>query len=163
MIADPLQLALRFRGNEGRVLIEHPLGETIDGCVDRIEELLAGSITIHKRREAAPSLLAKAYIASKPQIEAALQRSVAGQGDSAVDLTIANSYFGGALAAALEFGSVSYLAADIDWIHFLLAEPQLRFHTAREYFTAYADAMREVMGARGSEIAGELEQYAEHA
>ncbi len=139
------------------------LGEAIDGCVERIEELLEGSIIVHKPREVAPNLLAKAYIASRPQIEAALQRSVAGLADNAADLTIANTYFGAALDAALELGSVSYLAADMDWIHFLLAEPRLPFQTAREYFSAYAAAMREVMAARGSEIAEQLEQYAEHA
>ncbi len=138
------------------------LGEAVDGCMDRIDELLAGPIRVHRQREVPANLLANAYVSRRPQIEAALQRSAVGQADTAVDLAIANSYFGAALAAALEFGNVGYLAADTEWIHFLLNEPNLPFHGPREYFMAYAAAMREAMSSRGSEIAGQLEQYAQH-
>lgn len=139
------------------------LGEAVDGCLDRIEELLVRPITVRKPAEANVNLLAQAYFAWRPEVEAALQRKVAGQPDAAVDLTIANSYFGGALAAALEFGNVTYLAADVEWLHFLLTKPRLPFHGPREYFVAYAAALREVMGSRGSEVAEQLERYAEHA
>ncbi len=139
------------------------LGEAVDSGVDQIEELLAAPIRVHKRRGATANLLAEAYISLRPQIEAALQRTVAGQADTAVDITIANSYFGGALTAALEFGSVGYLAADMEWMDFLLTGPHLPFRGPREYFMAYAAAMRQVMDSRGSEIAEQLEQYAEHA
>jgi MerR family transcriptional regulator, light-induced transcriptional regulator len=139
------------------------LGEAVDDCLDRIEELLARPITVRKPLAVGMKLLAQAYGAWRPAVEAALQRNVGGQSETAVDLTIANSYFGGALAAALEFGNVGYLAADMEWIRFLLTKPRLPFQSPREYFQAYAAAMREVMGSRGSEIAGQLERYAEHA
>ena len=73
------------------------------------------------------------------------------------------SYFGGALASALEFRNVGYLAADMEWIRFLLTKPGLPFQSPREYFMTYADALREVMGSRGNEIADQLERYVEHA
>ncbi len=139
------------------------LGEAVDACIDRIEELLAMPQAVHKPREMKPNLLAQAYYAWRPEIEAVLLRAIAAQGDAAVDLTIANSYFGGALAAALEFGNVTYLAADMEWIHFLLAKPGLPFQTRRAYFTAYAGALRQAMGSRGDELAEKLEQYAKRA
>lgn len=139
------------------------LGEEVDGCLDRIEELLARPEAAHKPGELRPNLLAQTYLNRRPEIEAALLRAVAGQGDAAVDLTIANSYFGGALAAALEFGNVDYLAADMEWLRFVLTRPGMPFRTSRAYFMAYAAAMREVMGSRGDELAGHLEEYAKHA
>lgn len=139
------------------------LGETVDGCTNRIEELLAMPQTVHKPREVRPNLLAQTYLASRPQIEAALLRTASVQGDAAVDLTIANNYFGGALAAALEFGDVDYLAADMEWIRFLLAKRGIPFRSPRAYFMAYAAASREVMGSRGGELAEKLKQYAKHA
>lgn len=138
------------------------LGESVDGCLERIEELLARPETVHNPMKANPNLLAQAYRVSRPEIEPALLRAVASQGDTS-DLTIANSYFGGALAAALEFGNVGYLAADMEWIRLLLTKPGLPFRTPRAYVVAYARAVREVMGSSGSEIAGQLEQYAQHA
>ncbi len=138
------------------------LGEAIDECTDRIEELVAMPQTVHKPGDVRPNLLAQAYLAWRPQIEAALLRAVAVQGDAAVDLTLANSYFGGALAAALEFGDLDYLAADTEWIRFLLAKPGLPFRAPRVYFMAYAAASREVMGSRGDELAEQLERYAMH-
>jgi hypothetical protein len=51
----------------------------------------------------------------------------------------------------------------MEWLHFLLTKPRLPFHGPREYFVAYAAALREVMGSRGSEVAEQLERYAEHA
>ena len=139
------------------------LGEAVDGCLDRIEELLARPVMVHKAGEVSVNLLAQAYFAWRPEVEAALQRKVAGQTEAAVDLTIANSYFGGALAAALEFRNVGYLAAGMEWIRFLLTKPGLPFQSPREYFMTYADALREVMGSRGNEIADQLERYVEHA
>ncbi len=139
------------------------LGEAADGCLERIEELLARPQSVHKPMKASPNLLAQTYLASRPEIEPAVLRAVASRGDTSADLTIANSYFGGALAAALEFGNVGYLAADMEWIHFLLTKPGLPFRTARAYIVAYARAVRAVMGSRGNEIAGQLEQYAEHS
>ncbi len=139
------------------------LGEAVEGCLDRLEELLARPVSIRKTGEAGVNVLAQAYWAWRPEIEAAMQRNVGGQAETAVDLTIANSYFGGALAAALEFGSVSYLSADMEWIRFLLTKPRLPFQTPKRYLTAYAAAIRETMGARGSEIADQLERYAENS
>ncbi len=139
------------------------LGEGVEGSLDRIEELVARPIAAHKPSEAAPSLIAQAYWAWRPEIEAALQRNIGGTTETGVDLTIANSYFSAALAAALEFGKVAYLAADMEWIRFLLAKPRLPFSSPRNYIVAYAAALREVMGARGSEIADALERFAAQA
>jgi hypothetical protein len=138
------------------------LGEAVENCLDRIEELLARAITFHRTAETAVNLLAQAYWAWRPEIEAALQRGVGGPTETAVDLTIANNYFGSALAAALEFGNVSYLAADMEWIRFLLTKPRLPFASPRDYMMAYSAAVRRAMGARGDEIADQLERYAEH-
>ncbi len=139
------------------------LGEAVDGCLEPIEDLMARPHTVQKPGKESPNLLAQTYSAWRPQIEPALLRTVASQADAVVDLTIANSYFGGALAAALEFGNVNYLAADMEWLRFLLIKRSLPFRTPRAYIVAYATAAREVMGSDGSEIAGQLEQYAEHA
>lgn len=139
------------------------LGEALGGCLDLIDELLARTRTVQKPGRVTPNLLVQAYVARRPEIEAALLRAVAGQADAAVDLTIANSYFGGALAAALEFGSVDYLAADMDWLRFVLTRPGMPFRTSRAYFMAYAAALREVMSSRGDELAGQLEEYAKRA
>ena len=139
------------------------LGEAIDGCTDRIEELMAMPQTLYKSGGEHPSLLAQTYLAWRPEIEVALLRAIGSKGDVAVDLTIANSYFGGALAAALEFGNVDYLAADMEWVRFLITKQSLPFRTPRAYFTAYAAAMREVMGSRGGELAEHLERFAKRA
>ena len=139
------------------------LGAAVDECLDRVEELLARPNAMRKQTESGASLVAQSYWAWRPEIEAALQRQVSGQAETAVDLMIANSYFGGTLAAALEFGNVAFLAADMEWIRFLLTKPHLPFQTPRAYFMAYAAAMREVMGSRGAEIADQLEHYAESA
>ena len=139
------------------------LGQAVDGSLDQIEELLERPITVQEPVHAGVNLLAQAYWAWRPEVEVALQRSIDGQLETAVDLAIANSYFGGTLAAALEFGNVGYMAADMEWIRFLLAKPGLPFRTPRAYIMAYAKAVREVMGSRGDELAEHLGRFAKQS
>ena len=90
------------------------LGQAVDGSLDQIDELLERPITVQEPVHAGVNLLAQAYWAWRPEVDVALQRSTDGQLETAVDLAIANSYFGGTLAAALEFGNVGYMAADME-------------------------------------------------
>ena len=136
------------------------LGEAVDNSLDRIEGLLQGGATVQQPRATTANFSAQAYRTLRSEVEAALCKRLAELVGPETDLLIANAYFGSGLLAALELGNIAYLAADMDWIHFLLTRPRLPFDSRQTYLQAYAAALRQVMGTTGKEIADWLESYA---
>jgi methanogenic corrinoid protein MtbC1 len=139
------------------------LGEEVEAAVDQIEELLERPVALKPQSTARQSTGAEAYRGSRAEIEFILQHDLAGQVVPDLDLTIANNYFGGALAAALALGNIEYMAADMDWIKLLVIRPHMPFESPHGYLMAYAAAMRQVMGVAATEMANWLEAYAPSA
>ena len=75
-------------------------------------------------------------------------------------LITANRFLGAALAAALDFGKVKYLEADIEWVRVLLQSQGFPEAGLRAYLLAYAHGVRRALGGEAGEIAGWLENYA---
>jgi hypothetical protein len=64
----------------------------------------------------------------------------------------ANFHFGNSLAAALEFGSVNYLDADLAWLVQRPGDPQTARRTLRGYLAAYDQALRARLGSDAAAI-----------
>lgn len=136
------------------------LGEAVESSVDCIERLMQEGVSIGQPGPKAANFAAQAFRTLRSEVEAAVRKRLAGEVGPDADLMIANSYFGNALTAALELGDIAYLAADMDWIHFLLTRPRLPFDSPQAYLLAYTAGVRQVMGSSGIDIAHWLEQYA---
>jgi hypothetical protein len=133
------------------------LGAEMDTAVARIDELLQRTTDVRHEAIAPRDVGAELYRRSRSEIEAVLQKRLEAEADPGIELAIANSYFGGALAAALELGNIAYLSADMDWIDFLLTKPHMPFASSHNYLLAYAASIRDVMGPAGTPIAEWLE------
>jgi MerR family transcriptional regulator, light-induced transcriptional regulator len=136
------------------------LGNEMAAAVQVVEDLLLHPPVPTRRSRPVELLEARRFRESRPQIEAHVQRQFARHALPGRYLGIANRFFGEALAAALSLGSVSYLQADIDWVHVLLQGQGIPEAGLREYLLAYGHAVRRVMGHEAAEIAGSIEAYA---
>ncbi|MGE5073794.1 MAG: MerR family transcriptional regulator [Anaerolineae bacterium] len=134
------------------------LGEAVETSTDRIEEILGGSPSTTPSIRHRPRTEAQAFRAARTAIEGAVQQQLGDRVEPGADLAIANSYFGSALAAALELGDVAYVRADLAWIRSLLMKPHLPFKSEQDYLLAYAAGIRRAMGG-SSQIATWLERY----
>ena len=117
-------------------------------------------VSIKQHSEPVEDRSARAYRESRSQIELIVQQHFVGNALLAAHLAGANEYFGSALAAALDLGSVAYLAADMHWLKVSLAGPQFPIESLRDYLVVYAAAMRKAMGHAADEMAEWLEAYA---
>ena len=135
------------------------LGEELDPAVNRIEQLVQEPIKVRLRSEPVINPVAQAYRDSRSKIELTVQQQFESAGLPTRDLATSNGYFGTALAAALDLGNVAYLEADMDWIRVVLAGQNLPVESLRHYLTAYAGAVRQVMGTSAAQVADWLEGY----
>ena len=122
------------------------LGEGLETAEARIEILVEEPVSITKRRTSAGARSAQAYREARPFIEMDLNQRLKKSRIFPEHLRAANHYFGDALAAALELGSASYLAADMDWIRNLLAQHEIPGDALQGYLAAYSYAAQKAMG-----------------
>ncbi len=135
------------------------LAEEMEASLDRIEQLLATPFRIKRQSGPAGNNNSRSYRDARPQIDSIVHQHFAGNVLLAPHMAAINGYFGGTLAAALELGSVAYLATDMQWLKVLLEGSHLPIESMQEYLTAYSNAMRQAMGPAADEIADWLEAY----
>jgi len=136
------------------------LGGTIAEAVDRIEQMISEPPPANHRIPLISNEQAVAFREARARIEFYVHQHFAKSPFPSRLLTIANNYFGPALAAALDLGNIAYIEADMEWIQTLLAGHGLRLNLLRDYLLAYADAVRKVMGVHSAAISGWMRNYA---
>jgi hypothetical protein len=77
-------------------------------------------------------------------------------------LAMANRELGLNIGAALALGNLEYLGVDIEWLKGLMGNYSLPLDVLRAYLTAYRQAAREHLDARGEPIVAWLDQVIQH-
>jgi DNA-binding transcriptional MerR regulator len=137
----------------------HFLTQNIQDVPGRIELLLEDALPTAEVEKSPSNPLARAYQLNRPLIEAALRDDPLASALEGRDLESANLYFGRTLSAALQLGQVDYLKAELDWFRGLSIRERKPAESLKEYFLAYSNAVRQLMGPQGSPVADWLDRY----
>jgi hypothetical protein len=132
----------------------HFLGETLEAGVRHAEGLLLSPVPSPSvtALDPAQAALARSFREKRALIEHDLFRFVREKRLSIDKIEEATDYFGASLAAALEFGSLEILAADLDWVTHRLGGPQTAQQILSRYLAAYDLAVRSRLGPEGAAI-----------
>jgi MerR family transcriptional regulator, light-induced transcriptional regulator len=132
----------------------HFLRETLEAGVAEAERLLlypAPSSSVSLLATSQTSL-ARAYRETRILIEHDLFQVLETSGVSIQGIEQANLHFGNSLSAALEFGSLEFLDADLAWLIQRPGDPRAARRTLRAYLAAYDQALRARLGSRADPI-----------
>lgn len=137
------------------------LGETIPDAVTMIEQLVVTHPNLSSQPviEAPQDQLARLYSENRPRIEALVNISLSQDAQQTEFIATANAFFGNALAAALELGDPAYLEADMQWLKKLLTNRALSSSMLNPYFSAYHDAVEDILGESGSAIISWIDHH----
>jgi methanogenic corrinoid protein MtbC1 len=136
------------------------LGPEIKTAVNAIDDILRGARPPARRVRNRRDRTGERFREMEPRIEANVQKHFARGAMPMRHLVTANRFLGLALGAALDFGDVKYLEADIEWVRVLLRGRGFPEAGLRAYLFAYAHGVRRVLGGEAGAIAGWLEEYA---
>ncbi len=139
------------------------LGETLEGAVERIEQLIVGQMPVFDEIKVDEGWreLATTYLAASPYIEARLIGLLKTVGMPEVYMTAVNAYFAQELSTALELGNPGLIETDFDWLKKLLADRKIPADKLIPYLQAYRQAVDLEMGAAGSRISDWITSYLE--
>lgn len=137
------------------------LGETLEGAVERIEQLIIGPVPVLDEIKVDESWreLATTYRAACPYIEARLIGLLKTAGMPEEYMTAVNAYFSQELSAALELGNPGLIETDFEWLKKLLADRKIPADKLVPYLKAYLQAIEMEMGAAGSRITDWINSY----
>lgn len=121
----------------------HFLGERLDSSVETIERLLENfpaPVVLYAVPEEYVAAL-RSFLIKRPLIEAAVNEHFQSGDLPPAYLETANRYFGNNLSAALQLGSIEYLASELEWLYQMLTSHHRNTELVREYLARYASAM----------------------
>ncbi len=142
----------------GGLIPGHLIAGSLEDAPGRVEALLAEGVN-PVLPEVIDQTLARAFHHSHPQIDSVLRGNLAASGLEGPNLVSAAFLLGRSLQAALQLGDVGYLRSDLDWLQSLSLGDDRPVESLRLFISAYAAAVRQVMGAAGESIAGWLDGY----
>jgi methanogenic corrinoid protein MtbC1 len=136
------------------------LGGEIKGAAAAIDDLLRHADSPGRRSRPGRASEAQLFREMQAKIESNVEKHFAQSSMPSRQLATANRFLGAGLGAALDFGNVRYLEADIEWVRVLLRGQGFPEAGLRGYLLAYAHGVRRVLRGEAGEIAGWLESYA---
>jgi DNA-binding transcriptional MerR regulator len=137
------------------------LGETLEAAVQMIESLVINPDALPQPTTMAATgqALSKIFNEKRLRVEATVFESLSKAALQPEFIDVANSFFGNALSAALEFGDPSFLDADLDWLKRLLTSRHMSAELLIPYLTAYQNAFQKELGAAGMPVIEWIEHY----
>ncbi|GAP15701.1 predicted cobalamin binding protein [Longilinea arvoryzae] len=137
------------------------LGDTLENCVERVEELLADPVHYPESTFVSETDLeiAARFRAKWPQIEMRLMAGLQEKSLASEYMATVNAFFAEGLAAALELGDPAWMENDLAWVGQLLTGRQISIRRLKPYLDAYREAIESEMGESGMRITGWLRNY----
>jgi DNA-binding transcriptional MerR regulator len=139
----------------------HFLGNTLDAAVQMIERLLVTSMPFPSTSNVDTTYqeLSRLYQQRRTLIEKTLLETLPKDGFPTEYLAQANSYFGSALSAVLEFGNLTFLEPDLDWVKRLLTGRHIQSERLTPYLLTYSQAIDKELGKAGMPITAWIGHY----
>ncbi len=141
----------------------HYLGDHLVSAVENADALLAARPqppqAIAPKQEYVDAL--QAFLSRRAMIDMDLDEHGKLLSMSLRYSSVANHFMSDNILAALGLGDMSYLDAEIDWLHPLLATQKLPLRFVHEYFKMYRDVMQRQLEARAAPIVAWLETQIE--
>lgn len=137
------------------------LGETLEGSVPRIEQLLAAqepypNIIQLERNFSETAGLFRSYL---PLVEATLIELLKKEGFTFEYMSEVNSFVSAGISAAIEMGDARFLEPDLEWVEKLMRDRNLPAGLLRTYLHLYRQAVDSALGAAGMVITDWLSAY----
>jgi DNA-binding transcriptional MerR regulator/methylmalonyl-CoA mutase cobalamin-binding subunit len=137
------------------------LGETLEKAPDVIERLALGSLRLDVPKPPANPyrMVVEIFRSHRTQIEAAVLSNPQLARIMTEFIAEANFFFGNALLAALEFGDLATLQADLVWVEKLLEKRQMPVESVVVYLEAYSRALDKSIRTVSSPIVDWMKTY----
>jgi DNA-binding transcriptional MerR regulator len=137
------------------------LGENLDGAVPQIQRILSGKeFSFPDIQERAPyQEVTQQFRQSRGVVESQVMELLKTEDLDLEIIEDVNNFFSSRLAAALEFGDLELLRADLEWVHGLLSERHIQPESLSSYFKAYAHSLIKVLGNSSQPITAWIDSF----
>ena len=128
----------------------------VPGVVDRLVRSPALPVDIEQPPDTYEEVRLE-YLRNQAQIDAYIVENISLANTPYNHIALANLHLGQNIEAALELGEISYLGEDISWVRGLLGYHSLPEDLIDTYIDSYIEALKHIMGDRGSLISDYLD------
>lgn len=141
----------------------HFLGNTIEGSIQEVEQLLKGKIKEKPAKTASEAHIAAmhGFIAKRTLIEASLKKELQPLSISPEELNNGIYFLGNNIIAALQLGDMEHVTEEMDWLKTLLKTHNRPPQELSHFMKNYSNAIDEHINGQGDPIKHWLKNYIE--
>jgi len=132
----------------------HYLGDSIESALEEVERLLKGKVKAHALKITSQEYLAarQAFVSKRTHIESTVKEMVQPLSISPDSLNTAIQYLGDNIAAALQFGDMEHVTAEMEWLKVLLQSHQRPAQELVDFMNQYSHAVDRQINGQGEPI-----------